>query len=100
MVVKYFCPQCGRTFAEWGVKKLEFKCPTENCEQVTPLLLTTNEMENRQKPKSAKKRKSILPISNPEKDEFNSDDFVDDATIELPDDDKEGEDMEEDAEEK
>ncbi len=25
--IKYFCPQCGKKFVEWGAQKFNFKCP-------------------------------------------------------------------------
>ena len=32
MAVKYTCPKCNRRFADWGAKKLNFKCPhDESC---------------------------------------------------------------------
>jgi len=32
MAVKYTCPKCNRRFADWGAKKMDFKCPhDENC---------------------------------------------------------------------
>lgn len=33
MPLKYHCPNCGRKFIEEGARKLDFKCPTEGCDQ-------------------------------------------------------------------
>jgi hypothetical protein len=96
MAVKYYCPKCGRQFVEWGVLKLEFKCPTEDCEHETLLLFTANELEDKPKPKRNKKRKTIVPMSNSEGDESKlKDDFMGDSTIEASTDNDEQKDYEE-----
>lgn len=30
--IKYYCPNCGKKFVEWGAEKFGFKCP--NCRDV------------------------------------------------------------------
>lgn len=98
VAVKFFCPKCGRRFVEWGAEKLEFKCPTEGCEQEQLLALGSNELdlEDKSKIKRPKKSKSIVPLVNPEDDVSGLEDgFIDDADADLDDEEEELEEEEE-----
>ena len=98
MAVKYFCPNCERRFVEWGAQKLDFKCPTEGCEQKTLLLLGSADLDGEDKPKAKrpKKAKSIVPLTNPEDDISELDGGFIDEDSDL---DEEEEELEEEEEE-
>lgn len=97
MAVKYFCPKCGRRFVEWGAQKLEFKCPTETCDEEPLVLPGAVELEADEKPKvkRAKKAKSIVPLTNPEDDIAEMDDGFIDGDEDIDDDEEELEEEEE-----
>ncbi len=98
MAVKYFCPKCERRFVEWGAQKLDFKCPTEECEQETLVLVGSTDLDGEDKPKAkrVKKAKSIVPLTNPEDDIAELDGGFIDEDSDL---DEEEEELEEEEEE-
>ena len=69
MAEKYYCPTCGCRYIDWGAEKLDFKCPTEGCEQNTLLLVGSDAGAKIEKPKRkrAAKSKTIVPRSKPQK---------------------------------
>ncbi|HOH28061.1 MAG TPA: hypothetical protein PLC40_00165 [Candidatus Hydrogenedentes bacterium] len=99
MVVKYYCPKCGRRFVDWGAEKLGFKCPSDTCEEAELVILGSKSSEtsgSSQKVKRSKKRKSIVPNISSDIDISEMDDagFVEDMDL-----DEGGEGLEEEDEE-
>lgn len=79
MADKYHCTSCGRRFVDWGAKKLEFKCPTSDCNQSDLLLLDSDNFLTETKPKAKRsvKRKTPVLIANPEEKASELDDKSD-----------------------
>jgi hypothetical protein len=63
---KYHCLKCGCCFVDWGAKKLNFKCPTEGCDQAEMILLLSKYHYMENKPKTKSSKKIAIPIANPE----------------------------------
>lgn len=86
MAVKYICPKCGRRFVDWGAEKLQYKCPSEECNGETLVLPGSENEEPEERPalKRSRKRKSgpsvasALDIVEMDGTFIESDDNVDD----------------------
>lgn len=63
VAVKYICPKCGRRFVDWGAEKLQYKCPTEECNEETLVLPGASDEDQEERPalKKSRKRKTAVP---------------------------------------
>ncbi len=97
MAVKYYCPLCGRRFVDWGAEKLQYKCPSETCNEEPLIKVGETVAEPEAKPdlKRTKKRKQAATPSALDIVEMDST-FIESDDV---DEDEEGEDVEEEAEE-
>ncbi|HDP36241.1 MAG TPA: hypothetical protein ENN29_14180 [Candidatus Hydrogenedentes bacterium] len=101
MAVKYICPKCGRRFVDWGAEKLDFKCPTEECEGETLVLPGSGDDEHDERPvlKRSKKRKAIVPpvVSDMDIAEMDGT-FIESDDVDVDDEEEEEADVEEEEE--
>ena len=70
MSVKYHCPKCEKRFVDWGAKKLDFKCPDCDEEQLVVVGFDPARVQRKKKPSLKRKPKTVVKLTPPPEEGF------------------------------